>query len=98
MIPEPALFTPAETERITGLSVNMQRDWRKRGFLNSAPGHARFDAFEVADIAVMQALAKAGIGPSTGSRSWKRGVGLAIVSRALMEHRAWDWRDRKSVV
>lgn len=56
-------FTPGEVEKITGLSTMMQRDWRRRGFLPTAAGHARFDPFALAEIFVMKLLADRGVGP-----------------------------------
>ncbi|MGH6978208.1 MAG: hypothetical protein ACRED4_02780 [Brevundimonas sp.] len=56
-------FTPSEAEAITGLSTTMQRDWRRREFLPRGDGHARFDAFALAQMMVMKALADRGIGP-----------------------------------
>lgn len=59
-------FTPGEAERITGLSTMMQRDWRRRGFIESTEGHARFDAFALAELMVLKMLADAGVGPQDG--------------------------------
>lgn len=56
-------FTPGEVEKITGLSTMMQRDWRRRGFLPSMAGHARFDPFALAEVFVMKLLADRGVGP-----------------------------------
>lgn len=56
-------FTPAEAEKITTLNTVMQRDWRRRGFIPSGEGHARFDAFALAEIWVMKMLSDRGVGP-----------------------------------
>ncbi|QTI79020.1 hypothetical protein IAI58_15505 [Roseomonas marmotae] len=56
-------FTPGEAERITGVSTAQQRDWRRRGFLPSNEGHARFDLFSMAEMWVLKLMADRGIGP-----------------------------------
>jgi hypothetical protein len=56
------LVTPAEIERITGLGVETQRVWRRRGYLpGGATGHARFDIFDIAAIMVRHELSKRGM-------------------------------------
>jgi len=46
-----AKFDPAEAERITGVSLALQRVWRQRGFLPSAGG--KISSFTVHDLARM---------------------------------------------
>ncbi len=46
-------FSPAEAAKMSGLSVVNQRDYRRKGFLPSHEGRARFTVY---DIAVMRAL------------------------------------------
>ncbi|MFT3724633.1 MAG: hypothetical protein QM773_13750 [Hyphomonadaceae bacterium] len=58
-----ASFSPAEVAEITGLSTLMQRDWRRRGYLRSTDGHARFDPFDVLEVWSMKELADRGVGP-----------------------------------
>ena len=71
-------FTPAEAEKITGVSVSTQRDWRRRKFLGSHEGHARFDIFDLGEMAVMQMLAFRGIGPAQSTQlSPFTGLGVA---------------------
>lgn len=60
-----ARFTPAEAERITGVNVTLQRDWRRRGFLPSNEGHARFDVFGLAKLRFLSVMADRGIGPAS---------------------------------
>lgn len=57
-------FTPADAERIAGVGVALQRDWRRRGLLHKQDGHARFDLFDLATLTVMKLLSDRGIGPS----------------------------------
>lgn len=57
--------TPGEAERVTGLSTTMQRDWRRREFIPTVTGHARFDAFDLAEMSVLKMLADRSIGPQT---------------------------------
>ncbi len=58
-------FTPAEAERITGVNVTLQRDWRRRGFLPSNEGHARFDVFSLAKMRFLGVMSERGIGPAS---------------------------------
>lgn len=84
-----AHFTPAEAERITGVSTALQRDWRRRNLLPSMSGHARFDVFELARMAVLKHLADRGIGPSLAGdeADW---CAAAVAHAALGWHEAWD--------
>lgn len=77
-----ARFTPAEAERITGVNTALQRDWRRRGFMPSNEGHARFDVFALAKMLFLQSMAVRGIGPVESSRyaDWAMN---AIASAAL---------------
>jgi hypothetical protein len=57
-----ALVTPAVIERVTGLGVETQRVWRRRGYLpGGATGHARFDIFDIAAIMARHELSKRGM-------------------------------------
>ncbi|MDZ4760075.1 MAG: hypothetical protein SGJ21_03265 [Alphaproteobacteria bacterium] len=58
-----ASFTPAELEKISGLSTTNQRAWRSRGYLPASDGHARYDPFDAAELMVMSSLADRGVGP-----------------------------------
>ena len=58
-------FTPAEIGRASGLSVDLQRVWRRRGQLPDRQGHhARFNVFDVASIMVRYALSRRGVTPT----------------------------------
>jgi len=60
-----AVYGPADVERISGLTTDMQRVWRRRGQLPSlASGHARFGIIEAIEITLRYAASKAGISPS----------------------------------
>lgn len=56
-------FTPAEAEAITGVSNNVQRDWRRHGYLRQSDGHARFNIFDLGKMLTMAKLSQRGIGP-----------------------------------
>lgn len=76
-----AVYTPAELERISGLSADMQRVWRRRGQLHShGTGHARFTISEVIQITLRTALSRAGIPPG------QPGLDLADATSAAMFH------------
>jgi hypothetical protein len=75
-------FTPGEAEKITSVSTAQQRDWRRRGFVRSNEGHARFDAYELAELWTLKLLSDRGIGPqlAKGVADW---VAAGIVWHAL---------------
>ncbi|RQW41376.1 helix-turn-helix domain-containing protein [Novosphingobium sp. LASN5T] len=60
-------FTPAEATAITGVSQDLQRDWRRRGFLPRSEGHARFDLFGLAELLTMKLLSARDIGPKAAA-------------------------------
>jgi DNA-binding transcriptional MerR regulator len=80
-------FTPGEAAKISGVSVTTQRDWRRRGFLPKTDGHARFDAFEVAEMLVLSCLGQQGIGPSQ-VRAVLPSLGAGVVGAALRSPRS----------
>lgn len=57
-------FTPAQAEKITGISVDQQRNLRRHGYLAHSDGHARFDGFGLARLFAIKALSDRGIGPA----------------------------------
>lgn len=58
-----ALFTPAEVARITGVSPELQRDWRRRGLLkpSNEGKHVRFTAYELGYLKALKAFSEAGV-------------------------------------
>lgn len=82
-------FTPAEAEKITTLNTVMQRDWRRRGFIPSGEGHARFDAFALAEVWVMKMLSDRGVGPQLSKEvaSW---CAMGILWHALKDGEAYE--------
>ncbi|MEO3428922.1 hypothetical protein AAFN88_08715 [Pelagibius sp. CAU 1746] len=85
----PTLFTPGEAEGITGVSTALQRDWRRRGFLPSNDGHARFDVFALAEMWALRLLAERGIGPQQ-SRKAAAWLAAGIVHEALQHRQAYE--------
>ncbi|GAA4746916.1 hypothetical protein GCM10023264_10750 [Sphingomonas daechungensis] len=60
-----AEYTPGELARISALSTDMQRVWRRRGQLPTrSAGHARFSIAEAIETTFRYALSKVGIPPS----------------------------------
>ncbi|WP_374656454.1 hypothetical protein [Dongia sp.] len=55
-------FSPADAERITGVSVALQRDWRRRGILaKTAPGKwTQFKLHDIIEMATKKIFADAG--------------------------------------
>lgn len=82
-------FTPGEAEKITGVSTAMQRDWRRREFLPSNKGHARFDLFDLAEMMFLQAMSDRGIGPQR-SKPLAAITGRGIAFGALMCQAAYE--------
>lgn len=62
MMPE---YTPAQAALITGVSVDLQRDWRRRGYLNSRPDgkHNRYTFRDLCLMFAFKAFSDAGLGP-----------------------------------
>jgi hypothetical protein len=56
-------YGAAEVERITGVSPELQRDWRRRGILAKLdqPGRAKYSLSDVIEIAALKTLADAGL-------------------------------------
>lgn len=65
----PMTFSPREAERITGISVDQQRDYRRHGYLPKVDGHARFDAYDLAKLYFVKAMADRGVGPRTSFKN-----------------------------
>lgn len=61
-------FAPKELTAITGLSLAMQRDWRRSGYLPPREtGWATFSLRDIAGIALRKVLADSGLGPGFGN-------------------------------
>lgn len=60
-------YGAAEVKRITGVSPDLQRDWRRRGILSklAQPGRAKYSVSDVIEIAALKTLADAGLPVST---------------------------------
>ncbi|WAC24645.1 MerR family transcriptional regulator [Blastomonas sp. SL216] len=87
-------FTPAEAEAITGVSTASQRDWRRRGFLASGDGHARFDAFDLARMLVIRLLSDRGIGPTQTAQAPSLAFGdIASICAVGALSNAFSWVD-----
>lgn len=91
-----AQFTPAEAERITGVNTALQRDWRRRGYLPSNEGQARFDVFQLARMTVLKLLADRGIGPAL-SHEEAEWCALAAVHSAFRDRDAWDGEHKQAL-
>ncbi|MFD1982459.1 hypothetical protein ACFSOZ_07170 [Mesorhizobium newzealandense] len=76
-------YTPAEIERMTGVSTDSQRDWRRHGYLPKHDTHARFTILSAAEIYVMKMFADQGKGPVVSSAYAPR-IALSMVKTALM--------------
>lgn len=84
-----AEFSPAEVARITGLSQDQQRDWRRRGVLvMSVEGRAVFRSTNVAEVLVRKELQACGV-PLTEAQGAVALATLTVVDFAAM----WDGGD-----
>lgn len=63
----PATFSASEVAKITGVSLALQRNWRRRGHV-TANQHVRatFSALETAEMLALGCLSAGGIGPAIG--------------------------------
>jgi hypothetical protein len=83
-----ATFLPSEAAAITGVSTNTQRLWRKRDFLpENDRSWARFNVYNLADVAVFKALNSAGM-TLADAQGWIPFLSAAVVKYALMHPRA----------
>lgn len=81
------LYTPAETEGITGVNAVLQRDHRRRfpEWLSLGSGHARFNLFQCLQMRFVADVSQFGVGPAKAypSGEW---VAHSALQYALMEH------------
>ena len=87
------MFSPAELAEASGLGVDMQRVWRKRGHLppNDSP-RASFDAREVIAIAIRYELSKLGVSPSHTVNAAEMSLPIVLFNALLDGERAVDFR------
>ena len=57
-------FTPAEAARATGVSVELQRDWKRRGYLAARDDgkHSRYTFEDLSRMLALKSFSDAGIG------------------------------------
>jgi hypothetical protein len=80
-------FTAGEAEAITGVTTQVQRDWRRRGYLPATDGHARHDVFALAELLALKALGDRGIGPQEAKKSAPL-IAAGIAAHAIGDPRA----------
>ena len=79
-------FTPAEAAACTGLSLAMQRDWRRHGHLPArSGGTASFGPRELAEMRLMVLMRQMGLGPSK-SRGLAQEAAPSLVWLILVDH------------
>ena len=80
-----AEFGPSEVARLTGVSPEVQRDWRRRGILAMrVEGRARFYSTQVAELLVRKALNDVGV-PLTSAGGAVALGGLELFWAAMQE-------------
>lgn len=81
-------FTAGDVERITGINLALQRDWRRRGYLpkSDAP-KATFHPLEVANVLALAEFNALKIGPGD-SATLAKSVGTAILWHAIQQEGA----------
>jgi hypothetical protein len=80
-------FGAGEAEAITGVTTQVQRDWRRRGFLPATDGHARHDVFALAELLALRSLGERGIGPQEAKHSSEL-IAAGIATHAIGDPRA----------
>lgn len=85
-------FTPAQAEKITGISVDQQRNLRRHGYLSKSEGHARFDGFGLARLTAIKMLSDRGIGPSLTAKA-DDGFDIATLCATGILWSLLDWSD-----
>jgi hypothetical protein len=80
-------FSPSETAVVTGVSTALQRDWRRRGLIDSkqSNGWNKFSLEDVIQMAVMRAFTQSGITTETA-----KSVSSFAVLPVLSELSRWD--------
>lgn len=74
-----ANLTPAQLEKVSGLSTTLQRVWRRRGEIPARTGsQASFSARDAAAISVGVALNRYGISPAEAMDIGKRHAAIAL--------------------
>jgi len=65
-----AKFSSAECEAISGVSQELQRNWRRRGYLGlKAGGRAEYTPHDLAALRVMKLLSELMVGPALSARA-----------------------------
>lgn len=78
-----AKFRPGEAAVMTGMSVDAQRDHRRRGHLSPIAGaQASFTTLDIAIAIIIRTCSERGIGPSLGARLAKQ-IGPRLFLRVL---------------
>lgn len=90
-------YTPAEVERMTGLTTDSQRDWRRRGFLPRHEKHARFDIFKVAELYVMKMFVDQGKSPGLASAYASRVAASLVMTALVWREGVWGDTDPASI-
>ena len=90
---QPTLFTPRQAEQITGIRMARQRDLRRHGYLPQHEGHAKFSAVDLAEMLVLAAMMRRGIGPSDAIQIAKISA-VGIVLHALADPAAFEGMDK----
>ncbi|MBI1175766.1 MAG: hypothetical protein GC139_10965 [Sideroxydans sp.] len=79
-----AELTPAELGEVAGVPPELQRVWRKRGYLPALKdARARFDVFLACEVMLLQALALRGIPPSEGASVAKKYAHLILFAALI---------------
>lgn len=71
------------------MSVDLQRDWRRRGYLAKQDGHARFSIFDLAQMTVLKTSSDRGIGPDR-AKDVAETAATEIAIAALRWSDAWE--------
>lgn len=81
-----AAYSAGELARISSMSPDMQRLWRRRGYMpHVSSGHARFSPRQAIEVSIRYALSKRGVPPSESPHVSDEAVAGALY-HAILGH------------
>ena len=84
-------FSSAQAAVMTGVSAELQRNWRRYGFLKQEGGHARYAFEELCEMWLLKTLANFDIGPKV-AKSYSADIAKHMMWHALCRIEAYEGR------
>jgi hypothetical protein len=87
-------FSPREAEEVTGVSVTLQRDWRRRNLLpeQKSKGWARFSVSDIIEMIVMKSFSDSGFSVQS-AREFSRNIVMPTMKVLYSNPDAIDFAD-----